>query len=781
MEDRARSSDDSDDGDEEEQPAHPAIIEWLLSSFSAALLVLCHQLQRLRAVARTLQSVSPAASVDGLDGRLYGLFHCLFASHESLSATFTALLLRFFSHHLDAFQRIRSVEAEEQFRELCALLKDVRILSSLSPVSSVLLSSLLLPVIRARIADTCEDERTSHLEDLRAWTTEVLVPFARIVMPDSSPSSESSLPAQLLSSSTQLYTAHLISRLFDLIVAFPASTPLLNDLHSALPHTSLQPQLLSSLTAALHRRLLHPGASTSDILHTLIGLVRGMRLVEDDGVTSIELVRVISDYVRARPDCVRCIMRMLVGRERDGDDGADEAPEANGDGEVDLSDELERERDLDHGDDSDSEDTKPVPQPTAGSARLPQPHPFSALPPSAAPLPPRFAQEAWTPDPLSAHPFITSRKGRHADLLTILFSLTPPSTPALSLAPFLDEYRSLLASRLVGRAGYGRDEEVVRNERMKARVGEEEMVACEVMVRDIENSKRVVTRLVKETQQAAPHSLSQALNDASRALKATRAAVEAAVQRMGAWTVYVLSHEYWPSELLAPSLAVSELSPPTSLLLLQSLAAATYHRLFSPRTLTFLPLLGSCDITVELRDRTLRIQCDPLAFAVLSAFEGEDAVRSIEELRLAIGLSSEDDGSEAVRAKVAWWMSKNVLKELKVDDPSSTARYAVIEELSSEDVYDGGDSDTDEGGSAEPAEAARSSDASVVDEYVLSMLSTFGELSCDPPAPVSQALCSDELVRVQLAGDAAARPSHPYGAARQTQTDGRTLHAHVNG
>ena len=242
----------------------PAVREWLLSSFTSALLLLSTRLQRLHSLTLTLLDICDSTTASSLSARFYSAFHCLLSSHPDLSTSFPPLLLRFFSLHLHTFHRLHSVDPPSPsdrvdhgaFVHLCQQLHCVELLSPTYPTCSTLLSSLFVPFIRARIRRTCEEQTTSHLPSLLAFVRAVVVPFAHLPLP-SSPLP--SLSTFLLSTTSHLYTLHLISRLFDLLVAFPCSTPLLSDLHSALPSTALQPHLLSSLTSALHRRLLHPG------------------------------------------------------------------------------------------------------------------------------------------------------------------------------------------------------------------------------------------------------------------------------------------------------------------------------------------------------------------------------------------------------------------------------------------------------------------------------------------------------------------------------------------
>ena len=60
---------------------------------------------------------------------------------------------------------------------------------------------------------------------------------------------------------------------------------------------------------------------------------------------------------------------------------------------------------------------------------------------------------------------------------------------------FVTEYRFILADKLLKRDDFDTDKEVRTLELLKLRFGESSMHACEVMVKDIADSKRVNTTI----------------------------------------------------------------------------------------------------------------------------------------------------------------------------------------------------------------------------------------------------------------------------------------------
>ena len=678
--------------------------DWLLSSFSSAL---CALIARVSALHRLTVSLASSAS-SSVSRRFYEHFLCLF--HINQPPHTQPLLPALLTAHFDLF-----VSTATRSTSLSSIVSDLHSVGLLSGVAD----SLSCQLIERRVRDDGGEWNESRLQSLLDYSADTVAPFIAQLSSPSPSVAPSSGQSSLLSHTRRLYCGHLIAHIFDLIISYPTSLPALSDLAATLSHTHLHHSLTTSLLSALHARLLLPSTSTTDLLLTLISIKRAMRLVDTDEVIGEQAVRLVSQYVRKRPDCVRRVMAMLVGKTskraeargagEEGEEGEGEVEDEEGGG--DLSAELDNEPEKDQSDDSDAEDA-PVPTsllkasaPTNLSPDHQKPHPFSAVTLNTSVPLDSTALEPWQPDPLSAHPTLVSKVGRHDELLAVLFGL------AETTDELMDEYRSLLASRLIDGDGYARDDEVIRNERMKGRVGDEQIRGAEVMVRDIENSRRVVARVNKE--------LDGAPIDSVRSLLLTTqpsAVVAASLALTERWSLYFLSHEFWPAPLIEPSLALSTFTPPTLYHTLHTVAAATYHRLFKPRAIRWLPLLGSVDVTVELADREVRMTCDPLAATVLSVFEGDSVRWSVLEVCERVGLAEAEAG--VVRSRLGWWMARSVLRERE-------GRYEVIETRGSEDTFEGDDSYT---AGDEEREAAKPAggDSAEVGLYVVSTLTTMG-------------------------------------------------------
>ena len=71
---------------------------------------------------------------------------------------------------------------------------------------------------------------------------------------------------------------------------------------------------------------------------------------------------------------------------------------------------------------------------------------------------------------------------------------------------FVSEYRSILAEKLFSNISYFSDNEVATLELLKIRFGEESLHNCEVMLRDLEDSKRVNNAISSYLEKKLPSS-----------------------------------------------------------------------------------------------------------------------------------------------------------------------------------------------------------------------------------------------------------------------------------
>ena len=187
-------------------------------------------------------------------------------------------------------------------------------------------------------------------------------------------------------------------------------------------------------------------------------------------------------------------------------------------------------------------------------------------------------------------------------------------------------------------------------ELLKVRSGEAALQACEVMLRDIVDSRRVdnVIRIDQKLE------LSTSLH------------------------ARILSHLFWPL------LHSETFSIPSEIATLQSRYATGFETLKQSRKLTWLNALGQVIVQLDLEDRTVIEEVQTWQASVIYAFQSPDTATSTLTSKTVQQLTQELNMSELlVRNALNFWVSMFVLRE------SSPDTYYVLETLSSSEMNAG--------------------------------------------------------------------------------------------
>uniref|UniRef100_A0A4W5QSX6 Anaphase-promoting complex subunit 2 n=1 Tax=Hucho hucho TaxID=62062 RepID=A0A4W5QSX6_9TELE len=488
-------------------------------------------------------------------------------------------------------QRCWCQQALQQLQELSQVLSRLQLLER---VSSEAVTSILHKLIEQRMEQHCRGEyESSFLFDFQEWLELVLGWLSRVFASDVG--GVSGLANAVLQRwrchmhqfFCRIYVNMRIEELFSIIRDFPESKPAIDDLKFCLERTNQRQQLLTSLKTAFDTRLLHPGVHTSDIITVYISAIKALRELDPSMVILQVACQPIRKYLRTREDTVRQIVASLTG---------------DAEGCSDLANELSR-ADPVTLETQDSEDEGSDP-------------------------------EEWTPDPKDA---VTGSKRRSSDIITLLVSIYG------SKEIFIDEYRTVLADRLLHQFNYNTAREIRNVELLKLRFGESHMHYCEVMLKDVADSRRINTNIREEESRLAEEE-----------------------QPPLALSAMILSSEFWPT-LKEEKM---ELPPLAS----QAMEAYThrYEKLKAMRTLSWKPHLGSVTLDVELEDRTLtNLTVSPIHAAIILHFQDKSSW-TLEELSGVLGVPQ-----EMVRRKLALWQQQGVLKE------EAGGRYSVLETGSS--------------------------------------------------------------------------------------------------
>ncbi|KZF24378.1 hypothetical protein L228DRAFT_95372 [Xylona heveae TC161] len=402
-----------------------------------------------------------------------------------------------------------------------------------------------------------------------------------------------------------------VDELFSVIVEWDASLGAVEDLKQYVTNPITRLHLTSSFSKAISQRLLQPGASTAEILQIYISLIRAFAILDPKGVLLDRIARPLRRYLRDRDDTVKVIVSgLLADVETADEEHSPMTPEVL----VELAVELSRAIELTGHDENDAD--------------------FD------------WDDMDWVPDPVDAGP--DYKKIKSSDVIGSMISLFD------SKDVFIKEFQNVMGERLLKRE-LDLDKEVRVLELLKLRFGESSLQSCEVMLRDVLDSKRVDSAIRREQQLDQPGSDSEG---------------NVEVPEMHA---KILSRLFWPA------LHEDTFSVPNEIARVRQRYEQGFETLKQSRKLTWLDALGQVTVELDLDDRVITDDVQTWQASVIYAFQGSDGPNP--QTRTVAQLIERLEMEEAlVRNALTYWVAKMVLRESEKDT------FTVIETLSPDDA-----------------------------------------------------------------------------------------------
>ena len=416
-----------------------------------------------------------------------------------------------------------------------------------------------------------------------------------------------------------------ISELFDMVVDWNTSQGGIEDLKHYITTPTARSHVSAAFISVLSHRLLQPGASTIEILQIYISIIRALRALDPKGVILDRVARPIRRYLRERDDTVKVIVAGLLA---DIDPEDEESPPAGAtDVLVEVALELNRAIELAAIDEDDGEMD--------------------------------WDDLGWTPDPIDAAP--DYKKSKNSDVIGSLLTLFE------SKETFIKEFQTVMGERLLQR-GVEFEKEIRVLELLKLRFGEATLQACEVMLKDALDSRRLDLSIRRE----------QKLDDPSKGITDDDDKdQEAEVPEIHA---KILSRLFWPS------LRDENFKVPPEILKLQTLYSKGFEDLKQSRKLTWLNALGQVTIELDLEDRVFKDEVLTWQASVIHAFQNTTASSSSPSSssssegvsRTVPSLSAQlEMDPDLVHTACIFWVGKRILEETSPNPPT----YRVLETL----------------------------------------------------------------------------------------------------
>lgn len=440
---------------------------------------------------------------------------------------------------------------------------------------------VLQTAIKAHVKEICKDSfEQFFLPELQAWVREAVLPFAEAA-------TKSQAMAPLLAHSLLKSLAQVrASELFNIVADFPDSMCAVKELKEAITNSGTLSVVGKEFRAAVCKRLLHVGASTTQIVGFYVSMIRALRVMDSSDLLLNYVAAPVRSYLVGRKDTVRCVVSALT--------------EGKG---SELHGELKRGGSLEYGADDDDEDGIGI-------------------------------GEHW--EPRKRNLDLAEAGGRGLDVLALLVSIYG------STDLFVSDCRSMLADKLLANLDYRADAELATLELLTIRFGEEALHCCEVMLRDLEESRRINTMLQ------------------SNASLAANSAVPT--------DCLIVSDNYWPALQTDPV----ALHPTASDAI--KIYETAYAAAKKPRKLEFVSQLGLVDLSLDFDDGCTRNFLATPAQASLILHLADESPQSLTSLATKCELEESD-----VQRRMAFWVSRDVCREYQ-GEAMEGLLYAIIEQ-----------------------------------------------------------------------------------------------------
>ncbi|KIW96051.1 uncharacterized protein Z519_03117 [Cladophialophora bantiana CBS 173.52] len=419
-----------------------------------------------------------------------------------------------------------------------------------------------------------------------------------------------------------------VDELFEIIVDWDATAPAIEDLRYFTTNPTTRGYLTLNFVNVLQARLLHPGASTIEILQFYISIIRSFRILDPRGVLLDRVVRRVRRYLRERDDTVKVIVGGLLADITPDETG--QPPPSDPDVLTELAHELTRHTTRENTIDDSEFD---------------------------------WNNMDWMPDPSDAAPDYT-KSTKNTDVISSLVELFETKDV------FVKELQSTLAERLLkNKADF--NQEIGMLEHLKIRFGDSALQGCEVMLRDVLDSKKVdkVIRRDLETQQGKK----------GRPVRQRDDSVQIHAK--------ILSRLFWPP------MPEQSFNLPAVVTEQQRNYEQGFGALKQSRKLTWINTIGQVEVELELEDRSYRDEVLPWQATVIYAFQEDTAGRAEQPIKKTVAELASDLAMSPtlVRSACIFWASRRILAE------TSPNTFSVIERLPT-GTHDDNDTLMSEGG-----------------------------------------------------------------------------------
>lgn len=496
----------------------------------------------------------------------------------------------------------------DDFRSLCerffsanAFLRELHLLNDL--VEDTVMNVCRIFIERRVLAKSKSNYSYSYLSEMEAWVDDFVKNWISEIY--GIPSSHEDLKfiaPRLDQFLKEAYAEVRKSHMFEIIIEYPNSEAGIQDLKMCLEMATspdFRLNLIESVKQSLTESLLHPGVNTFDILTAYISAIKALRALDPTGLILQLITEPIRKYLKSRDDTVRCIVSALTDE--------------------DSNSELNREMIR----------SSAQPYQSGVSGKLEESE-MTILNEGEKCTVNNF--ESWKPDPIKVNSSDDVMKSsRFSDIVSILVNIYETKDR------FVEEYQKLLSQRILNKYDECNLDMELRNlELLTMRFSDCELHRCEVMLKDVNFSKRINKRILSG--EIKNHKLDGYKN----------------------LDVLIVSSPFWP-EKFSPMATTSDNPPNIPFPPEIEASIKTYTKAFEAlqacRTLHWRHHLGSVNLDLTINGKTQNFVVSPLHASLLYLFKEKKSWR-LSELMLRTSLPA-----ATLRSRLTLWQRNGLIKD----------------------------------------------------------------------------------------------------------------------
>ncbi|KAN0035538.1 hypothetical protein ACTA71_004812 [Dictyostelium dimigraforme] len=499
---------------------------------------------------------------------------------------------------------------EDSFMDLCKKLQDLNFIVISEEIFTQILFKKVFEYIETRCKGVFEKR---FLKSILEWADQVIFKWLAMILLSSKTNNlindeenenkENGLKVfnqwktRLEFSIYENYSQQRISELFDMIVQYPDSLPSLEDLSICFQKIPIEKTMITNLKRVLHNRLLHPGANTSDIITQYISTIHAMTIIDPSGMVMEKVGKPIREYLSQREDTIRCIISSLTDESNEiyqelcnydpqDEDNSNLNSNQNaifGGGNGDLY--------VDEGDHFSSDDFKIICNPNKIGGINNNNN--------------------------------NNNNNNKKDTISHLVNIYD------GIDLFINEYRSMLSDRLLSVVDFDLDKEIKNVELLKLRFGDSVLFNCEIMIKDMADSKRLNTQ------------------------------IKSCTDELKEFETLILSQLFWPT------LKGDEFKYPKSIEKKMEIYSKEYERIKTPRQLIWKQHLGLVDLDLEIGNGNIQsFQVSPIHATLIMLFGDENDGDDEKELTLDYLSNQLEISKDLVKKKLIFWLNNQIIKEV---------------------------------------------------------------------------------------------------------------------